>query len=161
MHEVFADSAALTADFAQTLAYWAVVVVMGVAVLWVADRGRPASLTVGASIAFGAVLLAIISFAVYSNTVANFAAITVRGNTVHLAYPAPFARTVTISSEDVGQVLLGLPGKGNSPMAPCYIKLVLRSGGNHRSASRGQTVEACKQLRLSIERALVKRQDGT
>lgn len=161
MQEVFADSAALTTDFAQTLAYWAVVVVMGVAVLWVADRGKPASLTVGASISFGAVLLAIISFAVYSNTVANFAAITVRGSTVRLAYPAPFARTVTISSEDVQQVLVGLPGKRSYPTVQCYIKLVLRSGGNHRSASREQTVESCKQLRISIERALVKRQDGT
>lgn len=161
MQEVFADAAALSADFLQTLAYWSAVVAMGVAVLWVADRGKPTSLTLSGVIAFGAALLGVISFAVYSNTVANFTAITVRGNTVSLAYPAPFARTVTISSEEVQQVLMGLPGKRSYPTAQCYIKLVLRSGGNHRSASREQTVESCKQLRMSIERALVKRQDGT
>lgn len=161
MHEVFADAAAMSADFAQTLAWWSAFVVIGVAVLWLADRGRPSALTLRASASLGAVLLGAISLAVYSNTVANFAAITVHGNVVSLAYPAPYARTVAIPAQEVQHVLVGLPGKRSYPTTQCYIKLVLRSGDSHRSAAREQTLESCKQLRIVIERTLDQRKDGT
>ncbi|MDA8456727.1 hypothetical protein M4R22_18355 [Acidovorax sp. GBBC 3334] len=156
MEFTFADPALLADAFRGRLLHWAMVVAGSAAVVGMLDRrghgpplfGLP-TLAALALCAWG--IAAAVS---YFGTVARFSALEVRAGTVRVHYGAgPFARSVSMPSDDVQHVLSGQPGKGTYPRGPCYLRLVLRSGETHRSAPT-QAATDCKQLRGDIARAV-------
>jgi hypothetical protein len=80
----------------------------------------------------------------YSATVANFISLGLLSDTVHLTYVGPFARTYSISSADISEVLFGLPGKTSNS---CYLLIKTKAGLEFRSVTFSSTIEACKNQR--------------
>lgn len=152
MDQVFAAPESQTAAFYSatigTIVFLAALVVLARGLAWMTRT----PLSFGPLCVAGLLACPLLAIATFGSTVGHFVSARIVQQRLVLEFAAPHRRRVEIPVAEVHGVLFGMEGKSES--AGCYIKFLIRSGDNYRSAAIMQPLSTCKALRVKLSAAL-------
>jgi hypothetical protein len=141
----------MTAEFVQTLGYWALVALFAALVVWAGSRRLTSRISLAVALTGGCIAYLAIATAAYFAIVGKFTSLRIDSDVLYLAYPTPHKPTVSLPIRTIKEVLFGLQGKG---AVTCYLVLETESGTKYQSAAFMATVDSCKTRHASLATAL-------